>query len=281
MSRRLLSIVALIAVHVAAAIVLAVLAEDGEPTITLALFVGLTFCQTSLIGMWGGLGFSHWCVRFASVALGISLLALLFNWGLSSQRFLRWFEVDPQIVVLVALCTLATTCVMLVVRRRTELRLVAADAATAIALPREGLQFSILHLIVLTFVVASLTALGKWLHPYLANVDNFIHLATLGLCFVAVGLGAPWATLGSGSPMLRSGIVMAIALGAGFVPMLLNNFWHVGFWLTVMLSEAGLLLLSLSVIRKCGFRLVRRGTLPVDDRPIVVAVPTPITLDKP
>lgn len=275
MSRRSLSIVGLVAAHVALAGMFAWWADAGEPTVPLALYVGVTFCQTSLLGIWGGLGSRHWIERLVGVALGIVVLAPLFSWGL-------WASLQGEILGLVALCTLATAGVMLLVRRVAEMRSIEASSTTSPAksLAREGLQFSIRHLIILTSVVASLIGLGQWLGPYVGSFHSSVELVVLGLCFVTIGLGAPWATLGTGSPIVRSVIVLAIAVGAAFVPLLVDAHWPVVFWLVVMITEVGLLLLSLAVIRWCGYRLVRRGTFSPLARPTVVPSPVPPTVSQ-
>ena len=125
------------------------------------------------------------------------------------------------------------------------------------AVPR--FQFTIRQLLILTFAVACLVSLGKWLGPDLVNVTEPFLAALIGLVLGAVGLLPVWPVLGTRQPILPSMIAVGIAAGLGFglaslFPPLAGL---AAFWTTITSVEALSLVASLLVVRSCGYRLVR------------------------
>lgn len=238
------AIILLTAFHVVAGVVMALFAAN-QPAVSSALFISLVFCQTSLVGMWCGFGHTHWMLRLIGLAVGVVLLTVLLCLGLES---------DPRtlLFLLVFVATLVVAAVTWCVRRL-KARLVRVGVATASS--REGLQFTIRHLMLFTLAVACLVTLGKLSAPYLPGIDLGARLLVLALCFVAVALASIWAMLGSGSPVLRMMPVLAIAGASGAVAAL--AFAHTGyvFWVSLTMLEALYLAGSLGVVRRCGYRL--------------------------
>ena len=52
------------------------------PNLVVAVFVGIVFCQTSLLGIWGGLGTSSRWNRLLGVMVGMGYLGLLMDFCL-------------------------------------------------------------------------------------------------------------------------------------------------------------------------------------------------------
>ena len=52
------------------------------PNLAVAVFVGIVFCQTSLLGIWGGLGTNSWWSRLLGVMAGMGYLGPLFDFCL-------------------------------------------------------------------------------------------------------------------------------------------------------------------------------------------------------
>lgn len=233
----------LAALHGIAGIVAASLSADA-PAPSSAVFIALVFCQTSLIGMWGGFGHAHGTLRVVGVVLGIILLWALLGLGIRALDSLTFL-----------LVFIATSVVALVTWgvRRLKARLVRIGAASGVA--SEGLQFTIRHLLLLTFVVACLLSVGKLFAPYLMTVDVAMRVVVLALCFVAVALSAMWAMLGFGSPLWRLAPVLLVSGGAGGVAAYVFAHGSDAFWISLPLLEAALLLISLGVLRGSGYRL--------------------------
>ncbi len=241
------AIAILVAVHVITGLVLGGFAKDRPLSFLLAMSIGLVFCQTSLLGFWGGLGTNRWPIRLLGVAAGTAYLAPVF--GLINGVW------DNQLLLLVVLSTMAVAAVLLVIRRLfAQLRHTGEDGNLT---GQEGLQFSIRQLMLLTFMVACTLGLGKWLHPYFPG-NILATLATISLCYVSVGLASVWAMFGKSPSLIRSIVVLLTAvLSGGILAWLVMDGRQKRFWFSVTLAEAAFLLASLWIIRLCGYRLVR------------------------
>lgn len=156
--------------------------------------------------------------------------------------------------------TIAVTTATLIVVRMLGVRLIRQDGPCQLARAEaEGLRFSIRGLMLFTAAVALLSAGARALQD---TPRHMILLAAVwALCFVAVGLVALWAALGSARPLNRGPIVFVLSpvLGIffGFAAHAHRAGW-VYITLTMLLHPA-LLLGSLLVVRSCGYRLVGRG----------------------
>ncbi|MEK6237913.1 MAG: hypothetical protein N2C14_24645, partial [Planctomycetales bacterium] len=124
---------------------------------------------------------------------------------------------------------------------------------------KEGFQFSIRHLLYLTLLVAVLITLGKAIPRQQFPSDELIAGATLCVCFGSIAVAAVWASLGVGSPLIRTPILLLFAGGVGMIPpyyLGIEN-WYVAFpCLTGFM--AFVVCLSLLVYRGCGYRVTRR-----------------------
>jgi len=82
----------------------------------------------------------------------------------------------------------------------------------------------------------------------------------IGLAFALVGLVAVWAILGTKRPFAGIVVLMAVGVGSGVGVSILEPGWPtLILWVTVTLTEALSLTVSLLVIRSCGYRLRRRS----------------------
>ncbi|MAD81308.1 MAG: hypothetical protein QGF59_14925 [Pirellulaceae bacterium] len=254
-----LSLVILALAHVLCGLTTGFFAENGPPEILLAIYVGLFFSQTSLLGIWGGLATLGWPIRLVGVTIGLAYLGPQFcfslgNWG-------------SELLLLVFLSTVVVAGVMLVVRwfmARLERTAMATNSVSA-----EGLQFSIRHLMLLTFVIGCILGIGRWLQPYFQRADQLAFILTLSLCFVSVGVTSVWALLGRAHLILRSCVVLFIGLLTACIPTYSLEEGELWFWITMMIVEATVLLASLFVVRLCGFRLVRTSYGKTTGRPEV------------
>ena len=156
---------------------------------------------------------------------------------------------------IVSVGTALITGVLLVVRCfRVRICVATVDQAAA-----HRMQFTIRQLLVLTFAVACLVSLGKWLAPHLMNVTEPLLLTLIGLVFATVGLLSVWPALGARHPVLPSLILIVVAAGVGFcfAQFLPPTSGMASFWMTITSVEALVLVASLVVVRSCGYRLVR------------------------
>jgi hypothetical protein len=111
----------------------------------------------------------------------------------------------------------------------------------------------------LTVVVASLMTVGRLLHPSVTGLDVTAGLSVLGVCYAVVALTSIWAILGLGHPAFRSVFVILIAVAAGLAGgYVLNQGRDLAFWTSTMVLQAAMLVGSLLVIRRIGYRLVAK-----------------------
>ncbi len=143
-------ILALIVAHGVIGVSSCILSAD-KPAVSSAALIAIVFSQSSLVGMWGGLGHTRFIVRLLVVAAGTVCLYAVLGLGIE--------QLDWNVYFLVAFPTFLVSCVCWLIR------LVGASLQTtgchAEQRTREGLRFSIWHLMQLTFVVACLLVVGK------------------------------------------------------------------------------------------------------------------------
>jgi hypothetical protein len=207
-------------------------------------FIALIFAQVALVALWAGLGRARWWIRLPVVGVGIGYLGTVLGLGV------RELTVETYTITVLAGCLM--WAVALVVRTF-RARLVLAEA---VGHPGpEGLQFTIRHLFLLTFLVACLTAGGKAAAPHFRGAGVLVIIVLLGVSFAAVGLAGMWAMLGERRPWLRCVVAILVAAGFGLLPELLQPQPRC-VWVYILVTEAIWLLLSLYVVRRCGYRLV-------------------------
>ena len=176
----------------------------SEPTLRGAAFVGLVFGQTSLLGIWGGLGTCSWLKRLIGVVTGVICLVVLLGIGVHEVNFWTF-----TIVVVATSCVLMP---LLIVRCcRVVIHL---DSSSVPAAGR--IQFSIRHLMILTFVVACLVSLAKMVQPHVSRGYPTIEILLLAVLFGVVGVLPVWFTLATKRPTLYGLGLVAVGAGAGY-----------------------------------------------------------------
>jgi hypothetical protein len=225
----------------------------SAPTLSLA------FCQSCLLAFWVEMSHTALWRRLLGLGGGLSYFWLLTaTWR---QDFTLFFAL--------AFTTGIVMVALFVVRFwRIDLRR-ATDQSTH--QNRQGLQFSIRGLMLLTIAVGLLITPAKGLRQMILYSDygQTTFLLMLSASLAATGLASFWATLGLPRPVARSIalIVMSLCLGWFLCYVYSASTWSEYFLiLSIMFLHSLALLGSLLVIRSCGYRLVKR------DRNAVAAV---------
>lgn len=243
-----LTLIILVVVHVISGLIIGYFAEEGEGMVLLTGYIGLFFCQTSLLGIWGGLATYKWPIRLFGVIFGIAYLVPQLCFSLND-----W---DANVILLVILSTIVVAGVMLIVRRFFARLQRTSNAALSVS--AEGLQFSIRHLMLLTLAISCTLAIGRLIQPHFQSGPQLAIVVVVGMCFVSVGLMSAWAMLGTRHVILRGIVVLVVSLVAALIPPLLwMGLSDLLRWTLMMTWEASFLLVSLYVVRRCGYRLVR------------------------
>ena len=209
----------------------------SQPSLLATVFVCLVSSQTSLLGIWGGLGTSPWWKRLIGVLVGISYLVPLLGIGIH--------EVNSKTFIVVVVATSCVLTPLLIVR---FFGVVIHLGSSSVA-PVGHIQFSIRHLMILTFVIACLISIGKLVQPLL-------FLLLIALTLGVVGVLPVWFVLATKRPILYSIGLVAVGACAGYC----LGRWALGeeeIWTTATATETLAVAISLLVVRSCGYRLVR------------------------
>jgi hypothetical protein len=240
-------IIWLVCIHIALGLLLGAITAttESDPDLLSASFMGLVLSQTSLLGIWGGSGTNRWWIRLVGILVGVGYLGPQFGFCINepTSEFV-WLFAFTTLIVLVPLQL--ARCFGLRTRHDSDQKS-----------PAKEMQFSIRHMMILTLVVACLLALAKWQQPYLLFGDFFLWV--LSMCFATVGLVAAWGVLGAKRPLIGIPVLLAVAVGAGYgLEKSLGPLAGFAILVTVTLTEALSLTVSLLVVRSWGYRLRRR-----------------------
>ena len=240
------------------------LRHDGMP------FPHLGDSQMILLGIWGGLGTTAWWRRLIGVVLGVSYLCLLE--GLVTG------EVDIVNLDSVCFVTTVVATLLLIVRGFDIVIHVNASPVTLAS----RVQFSIRHLLILTFVIACLVAFGKMSQPYCAfGRETFLAWIFFNVMRSVIGVAPVWFVMATKRPVLY---------GIGWVPVAV--FLHYCLlWIEgairfgdvrpmpYLATPVMAVVLSLLVVRSYGYRLVRlpkdttRDRCPDEDNELPISRP--------
>jgi hypothetical protein len=152
---------------------------------------------------------------------------------------------------------LLTTAILVIARCLSVRICIAAEAEGA----AQRLQFTIRQLLLLTFAVACMAAIGKWLASWLETTLDPLLVAGVGVLFGCVGVMCAWLILRGTNVVLASVVAIAAAagMGFGFARWLCSSYYRADelFWVSCTSAEAVLLVASLICIRSWGYRIVQ------------------------
>jgi hypothetical protein len=209
----------------------------GRTLSSMSALFGLWLGQVTLLGIWCGLGTTgHW-KRLVGGVLGVGVLFLW--WGFVDGSWLRQTLVFPGMVT----SFVATT--LLIVR---AFRIVTQANSSATTLTG-GLQFSIRQLLLLTFMVACDVMLWKVLQR--TDAAFWRLLTRIAGMLVLGGVVSVWLILATKRPVSFGIGLMAMSFCVSD-PFGLSNM-GTAYTPTCM----GVIVVSLLVVRRCGYRLVR------------------------
>ncbi len=224
--------------------ILEVRSQSRATVLTGAFYVGLLFSQASLLGLWGGLTLARWWERIIGFALGAVYLGILVKLSVGANELL----VD---VILAAVLSLV---IMSLVR----LLDVAVFREQGAPLTQLRMQFSIRHILFLTFLAGIFFAAGRLVQPWLSHHrDYFNDVLVIASTFCVVGVFSGGMTLGTRVPIYYGIVAVIVSGGIGFcVGRIFNYSPDV---LTVVGTvESLLVVVSLLYVRYCGYSLRQR-----------------------
>lgn len=221
----------------------------GLQEILLVPLFAVTFSQVSLLGIWAVFSASRAWYRLLGLVIGTACLEAALDIALEGE-----FLLMPTVAM-------ALTVVSLLVVRAFGIRLsrLPDDVPSSRQEP-QGFRFSIRGLMILTAVVALLSATARSVQGS-PGPFRLVLSVIWSVCFVAVSLLSIWGAGGLGGSLRRGLPAVAVSpvLGAFFAYA--ADAQHDGwvYIITIMLLYPAVLLGSLLIVRSCGYYLVRRS----------------------
>jgi hypothetical protein len=239
-------ILGLAVVHVVCGLAFTSFVDARIPSPEGAGYISLIFAQAGLIGY--GVGFSRrwrsWWLLTGSLYF---VPSCLFAFGHEAGIL--------GMLLLITVGTVTAASLWAIRRGARITRLTeAAHPGTS-----DGLRFSIRDLFLITAAAAVMCAVGRLLHARVheRGASDFLAIAGVyGFCFAVVPLTSLWAALGAKLVLFRCAVVVGLGFLIGLIPTF--YFQHESWlWTTVISLQAVIILASLLVLRKVGYRLVK------------------------
>ena len=217
-----------------------------------AVILGIILSQVTVLAIWAALGRSPIMWRAIATLLGSSLLAL----GLCAAIG----EMEAEWFVLVWILTAVITACFLVLRR---FRFTLWNLNTSSSSPSAQLQFSLLQVMALLTVVATLAAAGRLLSPRMATLGTLAFGSAIAVCLGVLALSSVWATLGEVNIVKR--LLLLIPLTVVTVALVcyvmeVTQADPGSFWGIVVVAYASATVGTLMAARSLGLRLIRNPT---------------------
>jgi hypothetical protein len=242
----------LVVAHVAVGFVAALLVDTAgsKPGYASLAFGSFWFGQASLLGIWLGLGTGPHITRVLGVALGITFIWLSIALGSGDWSAISLMVLGVGIV---------SVSPPLLVARYFRIVIQVDSSPTTLA---SRLRFSIRHLLILTFMVACAITLGRIVLQDSPQRDFLLGLMIYGTIFQLTGFVPVWLILATKRPVTYGVGLVAISACVGY-----SLGWNVNppasvSIMTALATGTSVVVVSLLVVRLCGFRLVRLPKLP-------------------
>jgi hypothetical protein len=230
--------------------------------------ISLPFGSLMTLSVWVGLGRTRLLWR---IAIGLAASFYLAVWPFVNQSIslpasLRpghWFMDYLEAVAPFSIFLFLFGGVFMLIGLRFRLAHIGRDAMPP---RREGFRFSMLQILVVMSIVAVVLSLVRANRESQAGSDStwdwLIMMAFLFVMFIVNTVCAAFATLGLGSVKRNVGMVLvvSIALGIATAIAMRNDEMPWLFFGSTLIAIVPTLtvLVSLLVVRSCGYRLIRR-----------------------
>jgi hypothetical protein len=259
MDRTRLRLGGLVIVHVAAMGALDQIDRDNSAKV---LWSSLFFSQVGLLAIWFSVSTGNWCWRIGPSLAGTAVL-LWYNWAEEQADFDNLLRMGKWLVF----PELAVAAGLLVARYGLRgLHLVHTNEQL---LSGNRLQFSLRRLMAVIVAVACVTSGARAIRQFTTasnsvddgHVDVIVlavaDITILGVC-IASSWAALWASLGVGSPVGRSLLVVLSVGSVGLLSEYSCDSDDLSFVPTLLVGQSIFTMASLLVVRACGYRLVGR-----------------------
>lgn len=237
----------LVVAHVAVGFIASLLMNTAgsKPGLASLAFGGFWFGQASLLGIWLGLGTSPHITRVLGVALGVTVTFLSTELGSGG-----WSAVSLMIFGV----TIALVSTPLLVAHYFGFVIQVDSSPTTLA---SRLRFSIRHLLILTFMVACAITLGRIVLLNDSQRQVTLGMLAYGTIIQLTGVAPVWLILATKRPVPYGIGLVAIFACVGFSIGWINEPPARVSLMTELATGSSVVVMSLLVVRRCGYRLVR------------------------
>jgi hypothetical protein len=239
----------LVVAHVVVGFVAALLKRSFGSDLGWAMvaYGGINCGQICLLGIWSGLRTTgHW-KRLAGAVLGVVVLYL--SLGLANGEL----DIVPLVFLVVAVAFVATP---FLIARYIGIVISADSSPTTKAI---RIQFAIRHLLILTFVVACVFSFGRVAQSFPSPQRLAIYVVICyAVMFTVVGVVPAWFIFATKWPVPYGIALVAISACSGYCLGQIIDTPEDRFPVLAVVTAAALVVVvSLFVVRLCGYRLVR------------------------
>jgi len=225
------------------------LGNGRDQNLIFAVFAGVAFAQSGSAAIWLALSGVSVLLRLMLAATSVGYLAAQFAICVEApEATVIHVMMFGMAVALVGMPLWAFRCYGIEMCRD---RRYGASQATR--------QFSIRHLMALTFVVACAVAFTRWIEIEVplrfALKEFFPEILSLTVPFAVVPIAAVWCFLGAKRLWMALVAILMIAIGAALSLRYFVTSETVLFWMTATSVQAVTLALTLGILRYRGYRL--------------------------
>jgi hypothetical protein len=221
------------------------------------------------LSVWIGIGRTRLLWRVAiglAATLYLSIFSFIVGVGTitESLSITEWLMYYLALAMEMASLLFLLAATFMLIGRRFELALVEPEAGPA---PSGQLQFSMFQIMVLMSAVAIVLSSLRLARDATGHESSTWETITIySFMFVAFFVNAAcaaFATLGTGEVRRNVALVLAVSILLGVATAIAMHQDITGWWLFVcstfiMIIPTSMVLVSLLVIRSCGYRLIRR-----------------------
>ena len=217
--------------------------------------MGLILAQSTLLGIWAGLGRLRFILRFAIVVPCTELLLLNVSLASDASDARDPIFVTNFILIHFPLLIVFITTSLLRVFRGIEW------SDTDSSPPNRGaMQFSIKQIIVCMFAISVVFGLSRVLEIVWPPADILVDVIVFGIVFATTGLISLWAVMSTPRSTIRAFLVLFLSAGLGCLPPYrIGVFYDVELvilFISATMFQALVVIATLAALKNCGLGLV-------------------------
>jgi hypothetical protein len=239
----------------------------------------LSIAQLTLLSFWVGMSERGWLTRLALAAIATAYVSYwpvmaqcISSIGTDHDLTQGLLFIEPFLFMFANYAAfVALISAGFVVMRRRGMTLASGSQGIAPATSRRS-QYSVFHLLVMMSLCSLVLSLLKVSHPdeELARAGTVALVASYILVFIIFLINsvcAAWATLNPSAPWVRIAITISISWVLGIAFAIASGYGSFSWWIFLAASlipvvSTTLVVLSLLVVRACGYRVVQKTTSP-------------------